>query len=61
MKKKCAGLPVLADSVAWKASVNVRTGDCFIGQEGKAHPRENRGYLPVIAIVICMDAHIGND
>jgi len=49
------------DVVAWNASVDVRSGDCFTVQEGEVHQLENTGSLPMIAIIICQAAHIGHD
>jgi mannose-6-phosphate isomerase-like protein (cupin superfamily) len=55
------GLPTSDNVVTWNRSVAVRIGDCFTVQEGEVHQLENTGSLPMIAIIICPAAHIGND
>ena len=49
------------DSVTWKRSVELKSGDCFTVKEGEVHPLENTGREPMIACFFYPDAHIGHD
>jgi len=55
------GIPTSDDVVAWNTALDVRSGDCFTLQEGHVHQLENTGSLPMIAIIVCPAAHIGQD
>ena len=55
------GVPTSDDVVVWNTALDVRSGNCFTMQEGEVHQLENTTSLPMIAIIVCPAAHIGQD
>ncbi len=55
------GCPAVNDTVIWNRSVNLKSGDCFMVNEGEVHQLENTGPEPMIACFVCPAAHTGHD
>ncbi len=55
------GLPSGNDMVTWNQSVDLKSGDCFMVDEGQVHQLENTGSESMIACFVCPAAHIGHD
>jgi len=55
------GLPSGNDTVTWNQSADLKSGDCFMVEEGQVHQLENTGSEPMIACFVCPAAHIGHD